>query len=181
MATTYIPPTVKQFVDGAMVAFFDASATSAIEAAFESSTQAPLSAVSNQTIVNLGLAFATAPSITGNFTADIQNIAINLTGSPITVTGELPVFQQQYQALVGAVIPGLNGGNPLTIAQAEGIVVAEFVASTLGAQGANLGLTPSDLAAFHLQAGWRGNTPVECAQEAHRSPIARVSSGLESP
>ncbi len=109
MATTYIPPTVKQFVDGAMVAFFDASATSAIEAAFESSTQAPLSAVSNQTIVNLGLAFATAPSITGNFTADIQNIAINLTGSPITVTGELPVFQQQYQALVGAVIPGLNG------------------------------------------------------------------------
>ena len=105
MATTYIPPTVKQFIDGAMVAFFDASATSAIEAAFESSTQAPLSAVSNQTIVNLGLAFATAPSITGNFTADIQNIAINLTGSPITVTGELPVFQQQYQALVGAVIP----------------------------------------------------------------------------
>ena len=30
-------------------------------------------------------------------------------------------------------------------------MVAEFVASTLGAQGANLGLTPSDLAAFQIQ------------------------------
>ncbi len=48
-------------------------------------------------------------------------------------------------------IPGLNGGNPLTTAQAEGIVAAEFVASTLGAQAANLGLTPSDLAAFQIQ------------------------------
>ena len=53
--------------------------------------------------------------------------------------------------LVGSLIPDLNGGNPLTTAQAEGIVAAEFVASTLGAQAANLGLTPSDLAAFQIQ------------------------------
>ena len=67
---------------------------------------------------------------------------MNLTNSPITVAGELNVFLQAYQS-------ALNAG--FTSAEAEGIVIAEFTASTLGAQGANLGLTPSDLATFQQQ------------------------------
>jgi hypothetical protein len=60
LAISSIPPTVKQFVDGAMVAFFDASATSAIEAAFVSSGQQLLSPVNSNTIVFLGEAFSTS-------------------------------------------------------------------------------------------------------------------------
>ena len=69
----------------------------------------------------------------------------------LCLEGTLAAFQQQFQALVGSTIPFLGGGSPLTTAQAEGIVAAEFVASTLGAQAANLGLTPSDVAIFQQQ------------------------------
>src|SRR5579883_1020348 len=143
MTTTYIPPTVKQFVDGAMVAFFDASATNAIEQAFESSTQTATSAVSNQTIANLGMAFSTSPVVTGNIAADLNAAAVNLTGSAITVPGEANAF------ITGVYDVALASG--FTSAQAEGITIAAFVASTLGAQAGNLGLSPSDLTAFQIQ------------------------------
>ena len=142
MATTYIAPTVKQFVDGAMVAFYDASATSAIEAAFESSTQTATSPVNDTTIAILGEAFSTSSLVTGNITADLQHAAVNLTGSQITVSGELNAFLAEYNQ---ALADGFTG------AQAEGITIASFTASTLGAVAGNLGLTPTDLTAFQTQ------------------------------
>jgi hypothetical protein len=142
MFTTYIAPAVKEFVDGAMVAFYDVSATQAIEHALENTTQTPTSPVSDATIVTLGEVFSTTPIVTDNITADLQQAATNLTDMQITVPGELDAF-------LGAYNQALSEG--YTSAQAEGIVIAEFVASTLGAQAPNLGLTPFNLTAFQIQ------------------------------
>ena len=153
MAATYIPPTVKQFVDGAMVAFFDASAWSALEAIFEGPGQSATSPVSNQTIVNLGVAFASSPALQGNISVDIDTIALNLTGSVITVPGEKAAFLAAFsgaQSYVQTVL-GLDPTTGVGYKPAEGIVAAEFTASILGAQANQLGLLPADLTAFQIQ------------------------------
>jgi hypothetical protein len=150
----YNPPTVKSFVDAAMVTIFNAAATNAIEAVFEGPGQSASSPVSNLTIYNLGVAFAsnsTFDSLYGGLSqVDFLNtIAANLTGSPITVAGELQTFLNEFTRINNLVSSGqLN----LTPDQIKGVIAAEFTASVLGVTAdSSLGLSPSDLAAFQQQ------------------------------
>lgn len=145
---TYNPPSTKNFIDGAMVAVFDAAATSPVEAAF--SFGQPLgSPLVGQTILNLGLAFATVPTFATQYGALSQidflnSINTNLTGGPM-VTGEQTAFLNEFTRLS-------NPAFGFTALQIKAIVAAEITADTLGVVAdASLGLPPADLATFQQQ------------------------------
>jgi len=145
-SATLVVPTVKSFIDAAMVSGFNAAATSGIENAFAFGQ--PLTAqVSLATIYNVGLEFATLSYFQTTYSGMgvitfLNQISTNLTGSGMQITAELNYWENLYAAYIQS---------GLTDIQAKGELAAYFAEQVIGADPSSLGLSPTQQVLFQNQ------------------------------
>ena len=155
-------PTVKQLIDGLMVADWNAAATGAVEQAFASAFGVNLNSTASWGLaVAMGNAFGTGSFPPGVASSTFLNgINFNLTGSGMTIPGELSAFQTAAQQF------GLGG--------AAGILVeAQFLTSS------EVGLTaPGDVATWNTQSLTAQNRTTVSGNYANATPPNGAATAL---